>query len=179
MFYNQNRLRSELLLVIGLVGLDVMARVLPHAPNFTPIAASALFAGTVLRHRGLAILVPLLAMSISDTLLGFDHRAMTVIIYALFVLPALVAYLPKRMRAPGMFLPVMVGFSLLFFIVTNFAVWAGSGMYPHTFAGLATCYLVALPYLHQMMVGDLFWAAVLFGGAALIQMTPSHARHSV
>jgi hypothetical protein len=37
---------AELALAMSLVGLDVIARVAPHAPNFTPVAASALFAGT-------------------------------------------------------------------------------------------------------------------------------------
>lgn len=171
-------LRADLYLVAGLIALDVAARLLPHAPNFTPIAASALFAGTVLRHRGLAIAVPVLAMLISNIIIGFDSLAMTAVIYALFTLPALVAWLPKRMRAPGMFLPIMIGFSLTFFIITNVMVWIVGGLYPFTLAGLATCFAVALPYLPQSMIGDLFWAAVLFGGASLVQMTPALARRS-
>lgn len=165
-------LRADLLTVAGLIALGVAARLLPHAPNFTPIAAGALFAGTVLRIRPLAFAVPLGAMLISDAILGFDSSPMTLAIYALFALPALVAYLPRRARAPGMFAPAIVAYSLVFFAVTNFAVWAVSGLYPPTLAGLATCYAAALPFLPQTVIGDLFWAAVLFGGYALVQMTP-------
>ncbi len=165
-------LRNDLLLVAGLVALDVIARLMPHEPNFTPIAASALFAGTMLRMRGLAFVVPLAAMLISDALLGFDSSPMTFVIYALFTLPALVAFLPRRSRAPGMFVPLIILYSLIFFFVTNSAVWAFSAMYPHTLAGLATAYAAGLPFLPQTVVGDLFWAAVLFGGTALVRMVP-------
>ena len=161
-----------------LVALGVAARLLPHAPNFTPIAASALFAATMLRHRGLAFAVPLAAMLISDAIIGFDATRMTFVIYAMFTLPALVAYLPRRSRAPGMFVPIIVGYSLMFFAVTNFAVWAFSGLYPPTFAGLVACYVAALPFLPQTVMGDLVWAAVLFGGAALLSMAPKLTRRS-
>jgi hypothetical protein len=169
---DKSTLRADLLLVAGLVILGVVARLLPHEPNFTPIAASALFAGTMLRTRGLAFAVPLAVMLISDALLGFDSSPMTLVIYAMFTLPALVAYLPRRARAPGMFAPVIVAYSLIFFVATNAAVWAFTAMYPHTLAGLATAYAAGLPFLPQTIVGDLFWAAVLFGGAALVRMAP-------
>ncbi|MBV9260750.1 MAG: hypothetical protein JO205_05210 [Pseudolabrys sp.] len=165
-------LRNDLILAAGLIALDVAARLLPHEPNFTPIAASALFAGTVMRMRSLAFVVPLAAMLISDAVIGPDVRAITLTVYAMFMLPALVAYLPGRLRAPGMFAPVIVAYSLLFYVVTNFVTWAAADMYPHTFAGLATCYAAALPYLPQTVVGDLFWAALLFGGAALVRHLP-------
>ena len=172
-------LRNDLLLVAILIALGVAARLLPHEPNFTPIAASALFAGTVLRMRLLAFVVPISAMLISDAVIGFDSSAMTFVIYAMFTLPACVALLPRRARAPGMFVPAIIAYSLLFFAVTNLAVWAFSAMYPHTAAGLAACYAAALPFLPQTVIGDLFWAAVLFGGYALVQMAPRLSRRAI
>jgi hypothetical protein len=177
--HHNSTLRNDLLLVAGLVTLDVIARLLPHEPNFTPIAASALFAGTVLRMRGLALVVPLAAMLLSDVMIGFDTSLMTLVIYALFTLPALVAFLPRRARAPGMFAPVIVGYSLLFFAATNLALWATTAMYPHTLAGFAACYAAALPFLPQTIVGDLFWAAVLFGGGALVRMAPRATHRTI
>lgn len=171
-------LRSDLMLVALLVGLGVVARLMPHEWNFTPIAAGALFAGTVLNRRPLAFLVPAAALLISDLVIGFDTAPMTFIIYGLFLLPACIAFLPGRARAPFMFVPAIVAYSLTFFAVTNFAVWALDSMYPHTLAGLAACYAAALPFLPQTVIGDLFWAAVLFGGYALVQMAPRLARHS-
>ena len=77
-----------------------------------------------------------------------------------------------------MFVPAIIAYSLLFFAVTNLAVWAFSAMYPHTAAGLAACYAAALPFLPQTVIGDLFWAAVLFGGCALVQMAPRLSRRA-
>jgi hypothetical protein len=171
-------LRSDLTLVALLVGVGVVARLMPHEWNFTPIAASALFAGTVLNRRLLAFAVPVAALLLSDIFIGFDSTAMTFIVYGLFLLPACVALLPGRAHAPFMFVPVIVAYSLVFFLVTNFAVWALDAMYPHTLAGLATCYAAGLPFLPQTVIGDLFWAAVLFGGYALVQRAPRLARRS-
>jgi hypothetical protein len=73
----------------------------------------------------------------------------------------------------------MLSCSLIFFAVTNFAVWAFNGMYPMTFEGLAQCYLAAVPFLDKTVLGDLFWTAVLFGGAWLVQHGPALARRAL
>ena len=52
----------DLLLVAFLIGFDVAARLLPHAPGVWPFAASALFAGRMLRIPPLAVIVPLAAV---------------------------------------------------------------------------------------------------------------------
>ena len=58
--------------------------------------------------------------------------------------------------------------SLIFFVVTNFAVWAQSGMYERTGAGLIKCFSMALPFLQNSLIGDLFFSAVLFGAWAFV-----------
>jgi hypothetical protein len=76
---------------MSLVGLDIVARVAPHAPNVTPIAASAVFAGMVLRSRALGLAVPIAALLLSDLVAGsYDWRIMGVV-YAALALPALLA----------------------------------------------------------------------------------------
>jgi hypothetical protein len=175
---HHSTLRSDLLIVGGLIALDVAARLLPHEPNFTPLAASTLFAATVLRQRLLAFVVPVVALFISDLVLASEMTSIRLVIYAMFLLPGLVAFLPRRARAPGMFVPAIIAYSLLFFAVTNLAVWAFSGMYPLTVAGLAACYAAALPFLPQTVIGDLFWAAVLFGGYALLSLAPHVTRRA-
>ena len=162
-------LRSDVMLVVFLIALDVAARLLPHMPNFAPVAASALFAGTVLRHRSLALLVPLIALPLSDAVIGFDGWRITLVTYAASTIPAFLPMLSSRLRKPGMFAPTMVACSLLFFAVTNLGVWAFSAMYPLTFEGLVACYVAALPFLQHTVVGDLLWAVALFGGAWLVK----------
>jgi Family of unknown function (DUF6580) len=154
---------AELALAMSLVGLDVVARLAPHAPNFTPVAASALFAGAVLRSRALALAVPLAAMLVSDFVIGgYDWRVMGVV-YAALALPTLLGRW-GRARAAIVLVPLALSSSLLFFATTNFAVWALSGMYTHDLAGLVHCYVAALPFLQNTVIGDVFWTTLLFGG---------------
>jgi len=161
-------LPTELLLVASLVGLDVIARLMPHAPNFTPVAATALFAGSVLRGRALALIVPFAAMLLSDALIGFyDWRVMAVV-YISSSLPAAVGLLTRRLRSPLLFVPIILSCSVTFFATTNFAVWAFSGMYAPDVDGLIACYIAALPFLQNTVAGDLLWAVILFGGAWLV-----------
>jgi hypothetical protein len=171
-------LRFDIALIGFLIAFDVAARLLPHMPNLTPVAASALFAGTVLRHRGLAPLVPLIALTISDAVIGFDSWRLTAVIYVASIIPALLPMLSERLRRPGMFVPAIIASSLLFFAVTNLAVWAFSGMYPLTGQGLVACYVAALPFLKNSVMGDLLWACAFFGGAWLVQRTIGRGRSS-
>jgi len=128
---------TELALAMGIIGLDVVARLAPHAPNFTPVAASALFAGAVLRVMG--------------------------VVYAALALPALLGRW-GRARGAIMLAPLALASSLIFFATTNFAVWAFSGMYTHDLAGLVHCYVAALPFLQNTIIGDMLWTTLLFGG---------------
>jgi hypothetical protein len=59
--------------------------------------------------------------------------------------------------------------SVLFFLVTNFGTWATGELYPQTLAGLAACYVAAIPFFQNTLAGDLFFSAVLFGGFALLE----------
>jgi len=152
---------GELSLAMSFVGLDVVARVAPHAPNVTPIAASAVFAGMMLRSRALALAVPLLAMLVSDLVVGaYDWRIMGVV-YAALALPALLARW-GRARPMVVLAPLVLSSSLLFYATTNFAVWAFSGMYAHDLNGLVLCYVAALPFLYNT-AGDALWTTLLFG----------------
>lgn len=157
-------LRTDLAVVAGLVGLDIAARLLPHAPDFTPVAASALFAASVLRVRALSVVVPLAGMILADAWLGFYDLRIMAAVYGSLALPACAAWLSGGWRRPVMIAPVLVSSSLSFFLVTNFAVWAFSPMYAANAGGLLKCYIAALPFLQNMLCGDLFWGIVLFGG---------------
>jgi hypothetical protein len=162
-------LRSDVLLVLFLIGFDVVARLLLHVPNVSPVAASALFAGMMLHRRSLAQVVPLAAMLIGDLLIGFDDWRVAAVVYAAMVLPALAGILASRYRPSRVVVPAVVACSLIFFATTNLAVWAFGGLYSLDMAGLMQCYTLALPFLKYTMAGDLLWAAVLFGGAWLVQ----------
>ncbi len=144
-------------------------RILPHPPNFSPIAALALFGGAQFADKRAAFLVPLAAMFLSDLVLGL--HALMPVIYGCFALVVCLGMLLREQRSPLRIVALALSASALFFTVTNFAVWAFSGMYPETGAGLGACFAAALPFLQNTLAGDLCFTAVLFGGMALAEWT--------
>lgn len=166
-------LRTDAMVVLFLIALDVAARLLPHTPNFMPLTASALFAGMIVSRRSLALLVPVAALLISDIFLGADDWRIKIAVYVGLTLPVALGIYGRRFRLSRVLVPAALASSLVFFAVSNLAVWAFSGMYSLDLAGLAQCFVLALPFLKYTVAGDLVWVAVLFGGAFLVQrMTP-------
>src|SRR4029078_1548020 len=91
------------------------------------------------------------------------------------MLPAVAGILASRYRPSRVVVPAVIACSLIFFVTKNFAVWAVRRIYTLDMAGLMQCYTLALPFLKYTMAGDLFWAAVLFGGAWLVQRLTARA----
>lgn len=176
---DRNPLTFDLLLVAFLIVFDVAARLLPHAPGFWPFAASALFAGRMLRTPALAFAVPVAALALSNAALPGDDCRIIATVYAATALPALLGMVTKSHRALIAVPAASVAGSLIFFITTNFAVWAFGTLYSFDWQGLVQCYVAALPFLDRTVIGDLFWNAVLFGGAALVAYAPRLSGRSI
>jgi Family of unknown function (DUF6580) len=169
----------DLLLVAFLIGFDVASRLLPHVPGVWPFAASALFAGRMLRIPALAVVVPIAAVLLSNVAFAGDDWRIMIVVCAAITLPAFAGMLARRWRGAVPVIAAMLSCSLIFFLTTNLAVWAFSGMYPLTWQGLTQCYVAALPFLDKTLLGDLFWTAVLFGGAWLLQYAPTLSRRAL
>ena len=167
------------LALAGLILLAALTRLLPHPPNFAPITALAVFGAVRYRGRAPALLVPLLALLVSDLVrevlycYGLAeqwglYRGMWAV-YGATGLVALTARLARGTRSPEVIVAATLAGSYLFFLLTNFAVWAGGAHYPHTTAGLAVCFEAAIPFFRNALLGDAFYAAVLFGAWALAE----------
>ena len=154
-------------LIAGLVLAAALLRIFPHPPNFAPVAAMALFAGAQLDNKKLAFLIPLVAMLLSDIVIGF-HDGLVLVYVCMCIAVAIGMQLRGRIGSLTVTGGALAS-SLIFFVVTNFGVWLSSGMYPLSLAGLVACYVAAIPFFHYTIAGDLFYAGVLFGGFALIQ----------
>ena len=140
--------------LIGFVLLAVWFRLIPHPPNVAPITALALFSGASFRNKWFSIIFPLIAMLLSDIVLGFSTISLWV--YSAFILITMFAWLVKELRWTSVLIS-----SLIFFIVSNFGVWVLS--YPHTIEGLITCYTMAIPFFGYSILGDMAWSLILFG----------------
>jgi hypothetical protein len=155
-----------------LISLGVICRLVPHWPNAVPLGALSLYAGARLPVRR-AWMVPLAALALSDVVIDSGSgrpivSAMRLTIYSTYAALVALGPLASRRVLGGWSLPVLsVAASALFFLASNAAVWATSGMYPTTAAGLAACYVAALPFFGNTLLADLAGTAVLFGAAAL------------
>ncbi len=154
-------------LVTGLVALAAAARLLPHPPNFTPVTAAALFGGACLPRRWQAFLVPLLAFFVSDLVLGF-HDQMPGVYGGMLLIAALGRTLRDRRRPLPIATSALFG-SVIFFVTSNFGVWAAGWLYPRTGPGLTLCFAAAIPFFGPALLGDLLYTAALFGGLALAE----------
>ena len=153
------------LFIAGALVLSVGGRLLSHAPNFTPMGAFALFAGAYLAQKSRWMLfLPLGAMAVSDLFIGLYDWKLMAVVYASFLVYGILGMAAGKQKQPGkIFLAALTG-SLVFYLATNAAVWIFSPWYPHDFQGFLLSYTLALPFFKMTLLGDVFYAAVFFGG---------------
>lgn len=153
--------KTRFLLLTGLILIAAIARILPHPPNVTPIAAMALFGGAYFNQKKFAIIIPMIAMLAADIFLGF-HSTM-LFVYGAFLATIGIGFLLRSNKSVFPIAGAAVGSSVLFFVVTNFGVWLSTGMYPMTVSGLISCYVAGIPFFQNTLLGDLVFTGVLFG----------------
>ena len=164
----QDALVFALLIAIGVAG-----RWSQPQWCFTPTAAAAIFAGCYFSRAAIAAMVPLAILLISDLALPAHNSAPVMIAtYGVMATAVLLGRLLRGKHAMWSWVGrwAMCSFmpATLFFLVTNFAVWAFQSDYAKTPAGLVECYLRAVPFYRWMLAGDAFYLALLFACAALV-----------
>jgi hypothetical protein len=166
------------IVVLSLIILAAVLRLLPHWPNFTPIAAMALFAGTYFDKKQYAFAIPIAAMFISDILIGF-HANMPAV-YLCFGITVMIGLAIRRNVTAGTVLLASLSSSVIFFLITNFSAWIASPFYPQTFSGLMECYVAGLVFFNDQVnglsffmneiLGTTFFSAVFYGAFYLMEM---------
>ena len=148
--------------VLTMIFAGAVMRLIPHWPNFTPIAAIALFGGTFLKRKDLAFLIPVVAMLLSDLIIGF-HSTMFAVYASFIAIVSLGLFLQSRLTVVNT-ISASLASSILFYLITNFASWTSGIMpYPMNVAGLMQSYVAGLPFFFNGIIGDLFYNSVLFG----------------
>jgi hypothetical protein len=150
--------------VVVLVVAAALARLMPHLPaNFSPVGAMGLFAGGMLPWP-LALAVSLGGLLLSDLVVGVYSPALMLFVYAgmaanVVLGKTFLKFRPRAVEVAG----ASVAGAVLFFVVSNFGYWVVSGLYPPTFAGLAACYIAAVPFFGNTLLGQLVFGGLLFG----------------
>jgi len=155
-------------LATGLIASGIVARLLPHPPNFAPIGAASLLAGARLKGWN-AFVTPLLIMAVSDPLLGLilgypPFTLVTPFVYASLLVNVMIGRRLQATERPGAIAAASLAASVQFFAVTNFGLWLSpQSIYPAGLEGLTACYVGALPWFGRTVAADLFFCGVLFG----------------
>jgi hypothetical protein len=153
--------KEKILAILILVLAGVFYRIFPHPPNFAPVAAISLFSGFYFRRY--FILIPIAIMLISDIFIGFYGWKLMVVVYFSFLLISLIGIVMRKNKSVAILIGCSLTGSFLFFILTNFAVWFFAPWYSHNMRGLYECYLMAIPFFKNTLMGDLFYSSVIFG----------------
>jgi len=150
----------EEILGIFLVLSGVLLRISPHPSNFTPVMAIALFSGVVL-SPSIALVIPLIVMIVSDLVIG-PHALYPLTWGSFFLVSLLGVAIRKNTKISRIFFGTLGG-SFLFYLVTNLGVFLYQDMYEKSLSGLFRCYLMALPFFRNSLLGDLFFSSLFFG----------------
>ena len=154
--------KSNLLLIILVSAIILAARLIPHVPNFSPLAAVLLFAGVYAKNKKYLIL-PLIALFISDIFLGFYKLEIMLAVYGSLLLIGLIGLLVKRHKHILNIATASLASALVFFLVTNFAVWYFGTWYSHDLNGLILCYNLAIPFFKNTLISSVLYSSLLFG----------------
>ena len=154
-------------LAFVLVAAAVASRLIPHPPNFAPLAAIGLFAAAVLpRPRGAVVAIATLL--VSDAIIGFYSPVSMFWTYAGLAANLVLGdvLLRERRSALKITFATLVG-ALAFFALSNFGVWADGQIWPRTLAGLGQCFTAALPFFRNTLASNVLVSSALFGAWAL------------
>ena len=182
-------MNNKIQLRFGIITLMILAaaltRLLPHPHNFTPIGAIGLFGAAHFSRKHLAIVVPFVALWLSNLLLNnlvyakmypdfygdsfIWFGATAPYVYGAFALIIGLGFLVLRTVKVRNLLAASLGASVLFFLVTNAGSWWASPQYTKDFTGLLAAYTAGIPFFWNTLLGDLFYIGVLFGGYAWIK----------
>ena len=162
-------------MLAGLIVIGFSSRLfIAELPNFKPIAAIALFSGFYFRKSWMALLATSLALLISDWQIGSYHWPIALSVYGSLLAGCLIGryFIGSNKQQNGKLVAIKtaaaaITMSCLFFVVTNFSVWASGLWYPQGLEGLISCYVNAIPFFKYTIAGDVLFTTAIFGCYAL------------
>ena len=164
---NTENFTSKFWVVTIMILAAAFTRLIPHPPNFTAVGALALFGGAYLSDKKFAFIIPLLAMFLSDLVIGL-HQGMASVYISFVIIVGIGIMLSQNIKLKNVVAASLVS-SIIFFVLTNFQMWIQGTLYPKSVSGLVACYVAAIPFFGNSILGDLFFAGLLFGVFAIIQ----------
>lgn len=163
--------KTSLIISVALIALGIAGRLLPHLWNMTPLVAIALFASVYLRPR-YSLTVLFVIMSATDLFIGFYQWQIMLAVYGSFAAAIAIGLMIKKHKKPATIFFGALGSSILFFVVTNWAVWQFGTMYDHSIGGLMQSYFMGIPFFKNALMGDLLYTGLLFSAYEVCLLMP-------
>lgn len=167
------KLNKNIIIVSSLILLAALSRLIPHAPNFTAVGAIALFGAAYFKDKRLALIVPFVALWLSDIILnnlvygayysGLNAWFGNVFTYLGFIAIALFGMKFLKRITVGTVLGSSLAASGIFFLISNFGVWLSSISLPANIAGLLTAYAAGIPFFWNTLAANVLFSVILFG----------------
>jgi hypothetical protein len=148
------------LLLTSLLLLIMLTRIIPHPPNVTPIGAIALLGGIYFSNKMLSYIIPLIILFISDIFLGFYGSTM-IFTYLGFISITFIGNLIKNNKSINTILIGTLLSALSFFIISNFGCWLTGSLYTKDLNGLINCFMAAIPFFRNSLLGNLFYVSLI------------------
>lgn len=153
------------LLVIVAAASRALPYLLPDMWNFSAVGALAIFAGAQFEDKRFAFIMPIAAMAISDLFIG---NGFSLLVYCGFAAMVACGFLIRnKVSSLNIVLASFVSAGV-FFLITNFAFFYPSTLYPRNIAGIVSSYTAGLPFFRNMLFSNVVFSTVLFGSFYLL-----------
>lgn len=143
----------------------VGTRLVPHAWNFAPVTAIAIFAAMYLPFKR-AVFLPLAIRFLSDAVIGFFSWPLMVAVYLSHLSGVVMGRWVRGNKSFSRIIVAPLISAVIFFLVTNFA-WLYPN-YPHDLSGIILAYTNGLPFFRGTLLGDIFYTLALVYGYELV-----------
>lgn len=161
-----------ILMIIGAAAMRLVSYKFPYLlSNFTPVGAIALFGGAYFSDKWKGYATVLITLFVSDTLLNYlyfghwflwDNASYGV--YLAFAMIVFVGSLIKKANVVNVGI-ASISSVAIHWLVTDIPWQSGPGaLYPQTIAGYGQSLVAAIPFEKNMVLGDIVFCAILFGG---------------
>ena len=149
-------MNMKILYPLGIIIILAFSRLIPHPPNFTPIISMALLSGYFFSSIYLASIILLTSILLSDFFLGF-YENMIFIYFSILLINLAFYNISYKINFKNLYLYSFMG-AFIFYLITNFSVWATGSLYEKSFSGLVQCYFLALPFFKNTLISTLFYS---------------------
>ena len=159
-------------------------KILTPIANLTPIGAMAMFGGHYFKSKWKSYFFPLLTLFISDVVMSqtiYSTYSNGLLyqgwywVYAAFAIMVLIGKYIKEVSFKNIVI-ASIAAALAHWVITDFGVWLAGGIdistakpFTKDIHGFVQCYVLAIPYIKNMLIGNLLYGTILFGGYELLQ----------